>query len=58
MEREFNYPSAKTDTSPDAGRSPGQTDVGREVYTDLVVWQGWETGSRGSPLGWQMVECS
>lgn len=45
MEREFNYPSAKTDTGPDAGPSPGQADVGREFYTDLVVWQGWETGS-------------
>lgn len=34
MEGESNYPSAKTDTSPDAGPSPGQADVGSEVCTD------------------------
>lgn len=31
---ESNYPSAKTDTSPDAGPSPGQADVRREVCAD------------------------
>lgn len=36
MERESNYPSAKTDTSPDAGPSLGQTDVGSKVCTDWL----------------------
>lgn len=41
MERESNYPSAKTNLSPDAGPSPGQADVG---------CQGWEMGSPGGPF--------
>lgn len=41
MERESNYPSAKTDTSPDTGPSPRQADVGSEVCTD------WSCGGAG-----------
>lgn len=34
MERESNYPSAKTDANLNTGPSPGQTDVGSDVCTD------------------------
>ena len=59
MERESNYPSAKTDTSPDAGPSPGQIDVGSEICTD---WSYGRAGKRapGGPLRdgrWLSAHC-
>lgn len=46
-EMESNYPSAKTDTSPDAGPGPGQADVCSEVCAD------WLCGGsgKGAPEG-------
>lgn len=61
MERESNYPSAKTDANLDTGPSPGQTDVGSDVCTDCFHGGAGKrapggTGSCGSPLGQQMVQ--
>lgn len=50
MERESNYPSAKTDASPDTGPSPGQTDVGSDVCTDCF-YGGAGKGLLGVPCG-------
>lgn len=37
MERESNYPSAKSEASPDTGPSPGQTDVGSDVCRPVFM---------------------
>lgn len=47
MEKESNYPSAKTDARPDTGPSPGQADVGSDVCR-LFLWWGWETAPGGA----------
>lgn len=49
METESNYPSAKTDASPDTGPSPGQTDVGSDVCTDCF-YGGAGKWAPGGPL--------
>lgn len=51
MERESNYPSAKTDTSHDAGPSPGRADVGREVCTDWLHGGAGKWAPRGPLWG-------
>lgn len=50
MERESNYPSAKTDASPDRRPSPGQTDVGSDVCRPVFM-VGLGNGLLGIPSG-------
>jgi len=47
MERESNYPSAKTDTHPNAGPGPGQADVGSEACADWSYGRAGKRAPRG-----------